>query len=165
MKANIMRQRRAARGSVAIEAVICLMVLIIFLAVPLFLARYFWHYTVAQRAALDAALYLSKASKTDMKILGPTGEPGAAALARTIAMDEMSELNPGSPMLPPDVLCEYTVGASSTWLRCNGVLTPTSVKVSVLMPFSDPFFPDSTASVAGSGLMIFADVQLRYVGI
>ncbi|MDT1837773.1 pilus assembly protein, partial [Acinetobacter baumannii] len=45
--------RRKERGSAAVEAAIVLPALILFLAVPLFLARIFWYYSVAEKAAHD----------------------------------------------------------------------------------------------------------------
>ena len=164
MTLRTLKQGRNCKGSVAIELALCLLVSLVFLTVPLFLGRYFWHYTVAQRAAHDAALYLSKVSKVDMKTLGPSGEPGAAVLARTIVSEELAELNPGMGTLPPVVLCEYAIGASTTWLPCNALYTPTAVKVSILMPFTDIFFQDSTSFLGLDGITIVADVQMPFVG-
>jgi Flp pilus assembly protein TadG len=158
--------RSRTRGGVAVEAALVFPILVLFLTVPLFLARYFWHYEVAQKAAHDAALFLSRVSNLEMKTLGPAGEVGAATLARTIATQELAELNPGGSIPPPSVLCEYQLNPNATsWMACNGALIPVSVKVSVVIPFSDPFFPGSTFDYGGAdGLNIVADVPFRYVG-
>ena len=155
------------RGSVAVEAVIVLPLLLITMAVPLYFARYFWIYTTAQKAAHDSALYLSSVSQIEMKTVIPsTGEVAAAALARKIAATEMSELNTGSNPPNPQVLCGYPVNATTTsWAQCDGLTIPTSVKVSVRMYVTDPFFSGFTSYYAGdSGLFLWAEVPMQYVG-
>lgn len=152
-------KRFRERGVAAVEAAIIFPILALILAGPtIYLARYMWHYEVAQKAAHDAALFLAKASHIEMSTLGPSGyEVGAAALARNIALEEISELSPGNTVLPPDVLCEYQISKTQTdWGTCSGLLAPINVKVTVRFTYSDPFFE--------AGQLIWVPVQLRYVG-
>lgn len=162
-----LRKSKRQRGAVAVEAAIVIPVLLIVMAVPLYLARFFWHYTTAQKAAHDAALYLSRVSQIEMKTIVPsTGEVAAASLARQIAAMEMSELNTGNNPPNPQVLCGYPVNATTTsWAPCDGLTIPTTVKVSVRMYVTDPFFSNFTSYYAGDGgLFIWAEAPMQYVG-
>jgi Flp pilus assembly protein TadG len=147
------------RGVAAVEAAIIFPILALVLAGPtIYLARYMWHYEVAQKAAHDAALFLANASNAEMQTLGASGyEVGAASLARNIALEEISELSPGETVVPPGVLCEYQINKNQTaWNTCNGILVPINVQVTVAFTYTDPFFE--------GGQLIWIPVQLRYVG-
>lgn len=151
------RYQQAERGSVAIEAAIILPVLILFLAVPLFLARIFWYYSVAEKAAHDGARFLSQASR--MEIQGSTGglEPGVAAIARAIANAELDEIRPG------------LIGAASTaqcdGVTCDGLIVPTYVRMHVRIRVRDQVFGFITDPLFGDeGLPLTADVTMRYAG-
>jgi hypothetical protein len=165
---NLLRklaQRRQA-GTVAVEMAVVLPILALLLTAPLFLARYYWHYTVAQKAAHDAALYLSRVSQFDMRMSGAAPEVPAASLARSIASMELAQLNPGSEPPPPSLLCEYQLTPTlTTWNTCNGLLAPISVKANVAMMMTDPIFSNFTWFYSGEGgLLVMADVTMRYVG-
>lgn len=148
--------RTRQRGAAAVELAIIIPVLLIFLQLSLFPARYFWHYTVAQKAAQDAARYLSTISPAEMRV-GKLAQ-AAAATASDIATRELADLNPGQGGAPKVVI---QCGTDP----CNGVGAlplPDTVRVHVTMDmFDDIFFTVDTQY----GMPISADVVMRYVGI
>lgn len=145
------RGRRAHGGVAAVEFAILLPLLVILLGAPLFIGRILWHYTVAQKAAHDAARYLSSVSEAEIKT--PALAPAAVAVARDIANAELADLNPGP--YPPSVTitCDAAL--------CDGYSVPTTVRVIVRMEMHDPFF---ATQYAGDGLLISADVQMSFLG-
>lgn len=146
------------RGVAAIEMAFILPVMMILLAVPLFFGRVFWHYTVAQKAAHDAARYLSEIPLTDINNLTRIGYH--LAVAGEIVAGEMSDLNPGSDPITVSYLCEYSFG----YAPCDGKTTPKSVRVGVRISMSDAIFPNYTSDYLGdNGLVLSAAVAMPYV--
>jgi hypothetical protein len=147
------------RGVAAVEMAVLLPVLLLFLAATLFLTRYFWHYTVAQKAAHDAARYLATVSQKEMKTAssGGTGAP-VVQIAQAIARKEIEELNPG-----PDT--PY-VGVDCKPVGCTGFVVPTKIHVVVQMMVVDELFSPFTDFFLGEqhGVLLTADVTMRYVG-
>lgn len=152
---NLVRGRRAQQGVAAVELALVLPVLIVFISFPLFFGRVFWHYTVAERAAHDAARYLATVPRQEMG--NRQRGMDAAAIANFIAMEETAELNPGGEFgVSVDVLCD--IGS------CNLGVPPT-VTVIVRMKMFDPLFSAFTWPVVGDdGLLLRAAVTMRYVG-
>lgn len=152
-------RRRSERGSVAIEAAILLPILILFLAVPLFFARVFWYYSVAQKAAHDAARYLATASHVEMMTLGADdGDAPVAALAKAIVMAETDEIRPVLDARTVAVQCDLNV--------C-GWQIPQTVRVSVRLRVSDNILgaiTDDFYMVNGQGINLTADVTMGYAG-
>lgn len=151
------RYQRTERGSVAVEAAIILPVLILFLAVPLFLARIFWYYSVAEKAAHDGARFLSQATRIEIQGSNGGGEPGVAGLARAIANAELEEIRPG------------LVGASAApqcdGIPCDGLSIPSTVRMIVRIRVRDQIFGFVTDPLFGEeGLLLTADVTIRYAG-
>uniref|UniRef100_UPI0025888B78 TadE/TadG family type IV pilus assembly protein n=1 Tax=uncultured Massilia sp. TaxID=169973 RepID=UPI0025888B78 len=126
------RHRRKQRGGVAIEAAILLPVIILFLAVPLFLARIFWYYSVAEKAAHDGARFLSQVSRVEIQASSGGAEPGVAALAKAIVNAELAEIRPGLVGATPSVLCDG--------LMCGGLSVPSMVRVAVQIRVRDDIF-------------------------
>ena len=147
--------RRRQQGSAAIELALLLPVLVIFLTFPVFYTSVFWHYTVAQKAAKDAARYLSTISAQEMR--SPVLAPAAAAIAREIARTEIAELAPGSVIRDPVIECgdDPCTGTES------GAL-PTVVRVSVQFGMFDTWF--GVVDTGRYGWHIESDVRLAYVG-
>lgn len=146
--------RRLQRGIAAIELALILPVVLISLTIPLFLGRVFWHYTVAQKAAHDAARYLSGVSVIEMAT--PARISKVVAVAQAIVAAEMSDLNPG-PYAP-------AVGIQCDGIPCDGFSIPATVRVIVRMPIYDTIFPAFTSEFIGTdGLLLTADVTMRYV--
>jgi hypothetical protein len=142
------------RGSAAVEAALILPILVVFLTMPIYYARCFWHYTVAQKAAQDAARYLSQVSTAEMR--SPALAQAASSIAYTIAQREMAELSPGSVIGPPVVQCDY--------LPCGTVIgtPPATVRVYITFSMYDNIF--GVINEGRFGLVITADVSMRYVG-
>jgi Flp pilus assembly protein TadG len=162
MNTSLRKLPRRLRGGVAVEfAILLVTVLPPLLAGVLFFGRYFWHYTVAEKAARDAARFLAAASPVEFKTTGPGATPPIVAAARSIAEAEVAELNPGS----------YPVGVD---VRCDGLAcfahrpVPQSVTVWVTMSMEDPFFSGFSRAFSGSDepltIPLDAAVTISYVG-
>lgn len=147
--------RTRQRGSAAVELALIIPVLLVVLTLPLFYARYFWHYTVAQKAAQDAARYLSTISPTEMRV-GQFAE-AAASVASDIATTELAELNPGPT--PPKVVIQCGTDP------CDGVGSlplPDTVRVRIKIFMFDDIL--GAVDTGQYGIPISADVVMRYVG-
>jgi hypothetical protein len=150
-----MRPRSARQcGSAAIELALVLPIFIIFLTIPLYYARCFWHYTVAQKATQDAARYLSQVSAAEMRSK-PLAQ-AAADVALRIAQKEIAELAPGSTIDTPVVQCDdfpcgFKIGK-----------TPSTVRVAITFSMIDNIF--GAVSLGRYGLVITANASMRYVG-
>lgn len=142
------------RGVVAIELGVLLPILIVFLTFPIFYARCFWHYTAAQKAAQDAAHYLSMVPAAEMR--SKKLAKAAAAIAVEIAQREIAELAPGMSIDPPQAACDG--------LACGSTAgkVPTTVRVYINFGMVDNIF--GVVETPRYGLQITADVTLRYVG-
>ncbi|WP_440963105.1 TadE/TadG family type IV pilus assembly protein [Massilia sp. GER05] len=142
------------RGVAAVEAALIVPIFVVLLTVPIYYARCFWHYTVAQKAAQDAARYLSQVSAAEMK--APALAQAAGNIALQIAQKEMTELAPGSAMGVPVVQCDY--------LPCGTVIgtPPATVRVYVTFSMYDDIF--GVIDAGRFGLVVTADISMRYVG-
>lgn len=150
--ANLPRKREA--GVAAIEFALLLPILIVFLLFPIFLSKCLWHYTVAQKAAQDAARYLSTVSRSEM--LSRTLAEEAANRAVAIAERELTELAPSSGNIQPYAYCDT--------LNCGNLnigSVPTTVRVRLSFAMSDPL---GLFDFGWYGLVISADHTLPYVG-
>lgn len=144
------RGRGRGRGSIAVEAALALPVLLAFLALPSVAAAYYYRqYSAAEKAAHDAALYLSTAPRSEMTTAGPDGSPAALTVARTILASEMAELVPSGASLDPGISCVYRVASSPNMKPCtlpnNGDPTHTLIQlgVSIRVPYIDPLTGDT----------------------
>jgi hypothetical protein len=142
------------RGVAAIEAALIVPIFVVLLTVPIYYARCFWHYTVAQKAAQDAARYLSQVSAAEMR--APELAQAAGNIALQIAQKELAELAPGSRMGVPVVQCDY--------LPCGTVIgtPPDTVRVYITFSMYDNFF--GVVNAGRFGLIVTADISMRYVG-
>ncbi|MCS0630492.1 pilus assembly protein [Telluria mixta] len=150
-------RRRTEQGSVTIEMAFSLTILTLFLAVPLFFAQVFWYYSVAQKAAHDAARFLSTASRLEMATLG-TGDSDApvSTLARQIALAETDEIRPMLDARTIVVQCDLT--------QC-GWSVPQTVRVQVRIRISDKIFRGITDEFTnGQGINLTADSTMNYAG-
>jgi hypothetical protein len=134
-----------------------LTILTLFLAVPLFFAQVFWYYSVAQKAAHDAARFLSTASRLEMATLG-TGDSDApvSVLAKQIALAETDEIRPMLDARTIVVQCDLT--------QC-GWSVPQTVRVQVRIRISDKIlcvFTDEFTN--GQGINLTADSTMNYAG-
>lgn len=151
----------SSKGVAALELAFWLPVLALLLGAGLFLGRVFWHYTVAQKAAHDAALFLATASPIEMRAVpvGGNTETPVAAIARKIATDEIAELSPGGRYQPiVMVLCDGL-------FACSGQSLPGKITVSIQMSVTDDFFPDITSAfVSNEGILLQPYATVNYVG-
>jgi Flp pilus assembly protein TadG len=152
--AAVRRSTKYQAGIAAIECALLLPILISFLTLGFFTASIFWHYTMAQKAAQDAARYLSTVSASEM--MTPASAQAAGNLAQEIIRREIAEVSPSSEIGILETFCD-----SST---CGGKLPgtlPTTVRVnfSILM-----FDPSGFVDTGWYGLPITANYTMRYVG-
>jgi hypothetical protein len=142
------------RGIAAVEAAIMIPILIVFLTFPIFYARCYWHYTVAQKAAQDAARYLSSVPALEMQ--SKKLAKAAAAVSLEIAQREIAELAPGTSIDDPQVYCDAVL--------CGSVAgkVPSTVHVFINFGIVDNIF--GVVDTGRYGIQITADVTMRYVG-
>lgn len=124
--------------------------LLVLLAFPLYLGRYFWHYTAAHTAAQNAARYMSAIPSAELT--NPSRAPVVTDVARQIAKAHLAELSPGA--FPPaiQVVCDSYL--------CIGASRPKRVTVGVQIIVEDVFFPQ----VSGLWLPISIQVSYPYLG-
>lgn len=149
------KPRRRQAGAAAVELALLMPMLLVFLTMPLFYARVMWHYTVAQKAAQDAARYLASVPHSEMA--SPAQAAAAGALAIEIARREIAELSPGSIMQGPYAYCDA--------VNCGGLsmgTAPATVQVTIKFNMFDTIL--GVEDVGWDGLEINADVRMRYVG-
>jgi Flp pilus assembly protein TadG len=163
-----LRAKRIERGSVAVEfAVVMPTILIPLLAGALFFGRTFWHYTVAEKAAQDAARFIAAASPTELKTqcsLGVYKDACIVMAAMDLTLKEMAELNPGS-VNSPDVAV-YCDEKKCLTTKDTGV--PTTVSVQINMAVEDPVFSVITSAFDDTNtpisIPITATARSYYVG-
>ena len=153
--------RKGERGSAAIEFLAVVPILLLFLALSLFFARVFWYYSVAGKAAHDAARFLSSTTQVEMKTQGSSdgGDASVAILAKSIASAELAEIKP--------VLDYWTIGVYCDGEEVCGGTVPQTVRVKVRMTVRDglfDIFSDQFYDEDAGGLPLIADVTMRYVG-
>jgi hypothetical protein len=154
MKTRIARIRRQ-RGVAALELALILPIFLILLSLPLYFGRIFWHYTVAQKAAHDAARYLSSVPLKEMK--DPTKINAELALAADIIQAEVGELNPGPYKPAVTILCNN--------ITCSGFTTPVTIRVDVELYMVDIFFSTYTSMILGyESFPLTAEVVMPYTG-
>lgn len=132
----ILRRRtpggRWQRGAAAVEFAIMMPILAVLLAPTILYARYMWHYTVAHKAAQDAARYMSTVSVTEMR--SRTLATHAKEVAVEIARRELLELAPGEEYPDAEVQCDGVQCGH----RSGSV--PANIKVFVGFNMRDPIF-------------------------
>lgn len=147
--------RRPQRGVAAIELALVMPILLALFTAPLFLAVYFWHYTAAQKAAQDAARYLSTISAQEMR--SGTLARAADEIANQIIAAEIAELTLGASAPVVEVYCGR--------VRCTGLGArplPETVFVSVKIDMFDTFF--GSIETGRYGFPITAEAEINYVG-
>lgn len=165
MKHSFLRRLpKSESGSVAVEAAACIgFILLPVLAFVLLFGRYFWYYTVAQKAAHDAAVYMAGAPLSEIK----SGK-GASGLAGDIIAWETGDLDADtSTTVGTTVMCGYKLGFSTDiqWFTCNSSSTPVAIRTGVTMTVTDPFLSPVTNAIFGSdGIPILTGVSMSYAG-
>jgi hypothetical protein len=147
--------RRSSRGSVAIEMAVILPLMLALLSVPLFYARVFWFYSVAQKAAHDSARYMTSVTQAEMRTPGTGfGEPKFVAVGRWIAQQELTELVPLTDGIPIDIQCDPG--------PC-GIGVPRTVRVKVGIALHDMLLDSMTSDYLGAtDIALIGDVTMAY---
>lgn len=144
------------RGVAAVELAIVLPVLFVLMTVPIFFARYFFHYTVVHKAAQNAARYLSTVSVREMRT--PALAVAAGKIANDIAAEELADIAPGQDGPTIEVFCGPNI-------LCSGYGSgpmPETVAVGVHMYMFDNIF--GVVNTGFYGWRIATTAEVRYVG-
>lgn len=160
--------QRHERGSIAVEAALMLPILLLFFGLPSVLyAFYFRQYTAVQKAAHDAATYISTAPRLEMTTAGPDSNFAALTIAKRIIAKELAGIVPDEVAINPVISCMYLVGTGSTpqlngctpqiFKNSNNVLFRIDVAVNV--PYIDPMTGSEVASLYMSPI-----APVRYLG-
>lgn len=155
-QSDCLLSRRRQRGVAAVELAIVLPILFVMMSVPIFFGRYFWHYTVAHKAAADAARYLSSISVREMR--SSVLSEAARKTAYDIAAEEIADLATGGDAPTIGVYC-------GTSKDCNGygpTAMPSTVEVRVDMDMFDNIF--GAVNTGFYGWNITARAEVAYVG-
>lgn len=147
-------KRSRQRGAAAVEAAIVLPIFLTLMTFPFFYARCFWHYTAAQKAAYDAARYLSTVPAREMR--SKKLAKAAAAIALEIAQREIAELSPGTEIDPPQIYCDDALCGTFPGT------VPSTVHVLLNFGMRDTYF--GVIDTGRYGLQVTSDVKMRYVG-
>lgn len=158
--------RQREHGAIAIEAAIVLPFLIMFFGLPSILyAFYFRQYTAVQKAAHDAAIYLSMAPRLEMTTAGPDSNFAAVTLAKRIVTKELAGIVPDGASVTPTISCMYLVGSGQQINACTPPVFKASTNtlfrldVAVNVPYINPITGNEVESMYMS---IVAPV--RYMG-
>lgn len=151
---SIPPRRPRQGGAAAVEMALLLPFFVLLMSLALFLGRYFWHYTAAQKAAQDASRYLSTIPEAEMRDL--VLAPAAAAVARDIAEMELDGLNTGRVAPRVDVVC-----GGENCLGVTGAALPATVAVIVRMDLYDHIFG---IDLGRFGVRMVVRSEVRYVG-
>ncbi|MDY0961108.1 MULTISPECIES: TadE/TadG family type IV pilus assembly protein [Massilia] len=150
---NLALPWRRQRGVAAVEFAVLLPCLALVLASLILCARLMWHYTVAHKAAQDAARYMATVPAVEMR--SPALAVEAKAVAVEIAKREMVDLALGRNAATTDVQCDS--------YNCGFLIgeVPSTVKVALALRIRDPIF---NLYLGPYGLPIVVNVVEPYVG-
>ena len=138
-------------GIVAVEMALILLCFFAFLPLPQMMGRAFWHYAVLQKAAHDAARYMSAIPALDMK--NAQKQSQAAAVARSMVSAATAGFREPVVVL---VMCDASdCGAFS------GV--PSQVQIRTGVTLTDEIFTTLTSLLTGDeGLVLNVNVTMPY---
>lgn len=147
--------RIRSRGVAAIEFAVVLAILMTLLAFPIFLGRVFMHYSVAQKAAHDAALILARIPLAEVR--NEQFFKANIDVTKSIAEAELEELNPGGGNgVYVTVLCDEN--------QC-GPAVPAFVRVTVQMRMRDDVLYRFTSQLYGDeGMLITGEMTMPFIG-
>lgn len=148
------RSRRRQAGVAAVELALLLPILVAFLAIGFFTASILWHYMMVQKAAQDAARYLSTVPAWEMSM--QASALAAGNQAQDIARRELGDVSPGVTVSALGTYCdEVNCGMKHAYML------PSSVRVYLEVTVRDPTGLIDTGRV---GYPITANYTLRYAG-
>lgn len=152
----VCRLRKRQAGVAAVELALLLPILIPFLILGYFTVSIFWHYTMAQKAAQDAARYLSTVPPAEM--MTPALASAAGALAEQIVTREISEMALETEVAKIETFCNGST-------ICGGGLATGTPPTTVRVKFSIAMFdPSGFVDTGWYGFQINADQTMRYAG-
>jgi Flp pilus assembly protein TadG len=153
-------------GSIAVETAIVLPIMLLFLALPSVLyACYIRQYTAVQKAAHDAAIYLSTAPRLEMTTAGPDGNFAALTLAKKIIAKEVAGIVPNGTPVDPVISCTYRVAATTKVNSCTPQIfkldtnTLSQFDVALNIPYVNPLTGKEVDAMYMSTV-----VSTRYLG-
>jgi len=149
--------RKTEKGSVAVEMAFILPVLVMLLTLMLFFARLFWAYSATQKAAHDAARFLSTATQAEIRTGGGGfNEARYPAVARWIAQQELMDIVTWAEGITISPHCDD--------VQCN-LTRPSTVRVRVEVGLRNDIFPSLIALYLGnSNIVLTSKVVLPYAG-
>lgn len=158
--------RPGQRGVVAVEFAVLLPTMVLLIVFVLLFGRLCWHYTVAQKAAHDAAITLAMASKSEMlAFTGNNTEVAIAAVARKIAETETAQLDMGRLPTNPDNKQTVSVSIMCDSATCFGSKLPNEITVSIQMMIFNVFLPAYTDEYTPrGGYVMIANSKVKYAG-
>ena len=130
--------RQPQEGAVAVEAAVCISLILVPLLFFVFaFGRFFWHYTVVQKAVHDATLYMAKAPISEVR------SGAASKMANFIIASETADLDSGTTVAPWSQ-CGFRVNGSSFYLAIgscdNQNAVPFAVQINAFMTVPNPFY-------------------------
>ena len=158
--ATVHTSTKRQAGVAAVELALLLPILVPFLTLGFFTVSILWHYTMAQKAAQDAARYLSTLSQAE--ITNPTLASAAGALAQQIVMRELADFSPDIAPVHPQMFCK---ASSVDPVLCGNGTASAELPIAVQVNFSFAMFdPSGFVDTGWYGLTITATHTMRYVG-
>jgi hypothetical protein len=154
------------RGSTTIGLTLILPLLAFLLAVPMFLAQAVWYYSVAHKAAHDAARFLSNASRAEMRhAAGEGSEARVVASARWIAESGTAALRAAVDPRAIGLQCGAPEAGGRLVYGDCGAAVPETIRVHIGLVVRDALFPGvQGAYFRPEPLHLTAVVTLRYAG-
>lgn len=150
------RHQQRSQGIVAVECALMLPIFVLLLSAVLFFGKVFWHYTVLQKAAQDAASFLARVSVEDIRAPNSGLEIPIAGVARAIASDEIQDLLPADNNTTISILCNG--------LFCGGITTPTAITVVIEANMTDPLLSSILGDYGlGSDIVLTATASTDFV--
>ena len=151
--------RQSQGGSVAIEAAVCIALILVPLIFFMFsFGKFFWHYTVVQKALHDATLYMAKAPLSEVRS-GAAGD-----MANFIIERETADLDSGTKLMPV-MQCGFRTNTNTAYMGfrdCNTPnLVPFAVQTNAVMTIPDPFYFGTNQ---GDDITYFHISTMRHAG-
>lgn len=144
------------QGIAAVEFALFGLILAVLLTFPVIFSRYLMHYTVAQKAARDAAVYFSRLPLADLKSHDLT--MAASALGNDMMAAQTPSLRPGGPNNTIDIYITCDNGPC-------GDGPPEFIEAHVRMRMYDDFFKKTTTRLIGKdGIRLRGSARMRYIG-
>lgn len=149
--------RKTETGSVAVEMAFILPIFVMLLTMLLLFARIFWVYSATQKAAHDAARFLSTATQAEIRTGGGGfNEARYPAVARWIAQQELMDIVPWAEGITITPFCDN--------IACNSA-RPSTIRVRVEVSLRNDIFPDLISAYLGSAnIVLQSRVVLPYAG-